>query len=119
MSLSADQMNELRSQLRTERVRILSNIEALRSEFGESLTDETSENGLETHIGDQGTNTFLRERDLAIEEHEAHLLDEIDAALERMDKGTYGVCEISGEPIDFDRLQALPWARTTLQHAST
>jgi RNA polymerase-binding transcription factor DksA len=119
MSLSSDQINELRDQLRSERVRILSNVEALQAEFGTSLTGETDENGLETHIGDQGTNTFLRERDLAIEEHEQQLLDEIDAALKRIDEGTYGACEISGEPIEFERLQALPWARTTLQHAST
>lgn len=118
MSLSSDQISELRTQLRSERLRILGNVEALHVEFGSSLTDTTEENGLETHIGDQGTNTFLRERDLAIEEHEQTLLDEIDAAIKRIDEGTYGTCEVSGDAIAFDRLQALPWARTTLEHAS-
>lgn len=118
MSLTPEQIEELRTQLQSERRRILGNIEALRAEFGSSISEETEENGLETHIGDQGTTTFLRERDLAIEEHEEHLLDEIDAALQRMEAGTYGTCEVSGEQIEFERLQALPWARTTLEHAA-
>lgn len=117
MSLSSDQINELRDQLRSERIRILRNVEALHTEFASSLSDDTDEYGLESHIGDQGTNTFLRERDLALEEHETMLLDEIDAALKRIEDDTFGVCEISGDAIDFDRLQALPWARTTLEHA--
>lgn len=118
MPLTTEQINELRDQLRSERTRILGNIEALKSEFGASITSDTDENGLETHIGDQGTTTFLRERDLALEEHEEHLLDEIDAAIKRIDDGAYGTCEVSGEEIGFDRLQALPWARTTLEHAT-
>lgn len=119
MSLSAQQLEELAAQLRSERRRILGNIEALQSEFGTTISDETEEHGLESHLADQGTTTFLRERDLSIEEHEAHLLDEIDAALQRIKDGTYGICEVDGTPIEFDRLQALPWARTHLKHAVT
>lgn len=42
---------------------------------------------------------------------------EIRAALEKMDKGTYGVCETSGEPIPYDRLEANPAARTLVELA--
>ena len=119
MSLTQQQTDELRDQLRSERLRILRNIEALHAEFGDSLSEETEEHGLETHLADQGTMTFLRERDLSIEEHEEHLLEEIDAALKRMDDGTYGLCEVDGTQIEFERLQALPWARTHLKHATT
>lgn len=41
----------------------------------------------------------------------------INRALKKIEDGTYGVCEISGEPIDEDRLAAYPAARTTLEHA--
>lgn len=116
MPLSSDQMSALTKQLRSERVRILSNIEGLRDEFGDF--GDTGENGLETHIGDQGTVTFLRERDLGLEEHEEHLVEEIDAAFERVKAGTYGICETSGDEIPFDRLEACPWARTTIEHAT-
>lgn len=117
MSLSTQQLAELKTQLQQERRRILGNIDALRAEFGTTMTDDSGENGLETHLADQGTLTFLRERDLSLEEHEEHMLMEIDAALERIDQKSYGTCEIDGQPIAFDRLQALPWARTHLEHA--
>ena len=119
MSLSDQQIEELAKQLRSERRRILGNIDALHAEFGTTISEETDEHGLESHLADQGTITFLRERDLSIEEHEEHLLEEIDAALKRIEDGTYGTCEVDGTPIEFDRLQALPWARTHLKHAST
>lgn len=118
MSLTPEQLDELRNQLRSERLRILGNIEALHEVSGTKMSDETEEHGLETHLGDQGTITFLRERDLSLEEHEEQLLSEIDAALKRIDEGTYGICEVDGTPIEFERLQALPWARTHVRHAS-
>lgn len=117
MSLSSEQIDELKTQLRAERRRILFNIEALHDEFGHTISDETDEHGLETHLADQGTMTFLRSRDLGIEEHEEHLLEEIDAALKRIDDGVYGSCEVDGTPISFERLQALPWARTHVEHS--
>jgi DnaK suppressor protein len=45
-------------------------------------------------------------------------LREIDDALMRMDAGRYGVSERSGTPIGFDRLDAVPWARTTADEES-
>ena len=38
-------------------------------------------------------------------------LNEVEGALSRMDAGTYGISEVSGDPISFDRLRAVPWAR--------
>ena len=119
MALSTKQLDELKAQLRSERRRILGNIEALHSEFGITMSDESDEHGLESHLADQGTITFLRERDLSIEEHEEHLLEEIDAALKRIDDGVFGKCEVDGTDIEFDRLQALPWARTHVKYATT
>ncbi|MCW2955571.1 MAG: transcriptional regulator, TraR/DksA family [Thermoleophilia bacterium] len=116
MPLTAAQIELLTKQMRSERVRILGNIAGLRDEFGDF--GDTGENGLETHIGDQGTMTFLRERDLGLEEHEEHLVEEIDAALQRLKDGTYGRCEVSDEEIPFERLEAYPWARTTIEHAT-
>lgn len=117
MSLTPEQLSELREVLLTERRRIVGNVLALHAEFGETMTQESDENGLETHLADQGTMTFLRAHDLSIEAHEEHLVEEIDAALQRMDAGTYGICEVDKTPIDIERLRAMPWARTHLEHA--
>lgn len=43
-------------------------------------------------------------------------LNEVKAALERIENGTYGICEISGEPIERERLEANPSARTSIKH---
>ncbi len=43
-------------------------------------------------------------------------MSEIDAALERIENGTYGICEISGQPIEKERLEANPSARTCIKH---
>jgi len=49
---------------------------------------------------------------LALLAHERHPLQEIDAALKRIEEGIYGVCERTGKAIDPSRLNALPWARS-------
>lgn len=110
MTLTVDQLDQYKQALTTERARILSNIEALSDELGTSISDDTEENGLETHMGDVATTTFLRERNLSIGEHEAHLVQEIDGALERIRQGSFGLCVDCGNPISQDRLEALPWA---------
>ncbi len=51
-----------------------------------------------------------------VEELEDRHRDVIDA-LEKMDEGVYGICEVSNEPIPLDRLRANPAARTTIEHA--
>lgn len=45
--------------------------------------------------------------------------NDVVAALERIEKGTYGLCEVSGEPIEADRLEADPAARTSKAHMNT
>jgi DnaK suppressor protein len=66
------------------------------------------------HPADQGSELFEREKDLAILERLEVDLAEIEAALQRLDEGTYGVDEVTGEPIDPERLEALPAARTNV-----
>jgi DnaK suppressor protein len=47
------------------------------------------------------------------------LLREIESALQRIESGTYGICEETGEPIEKDRLLAIPWTRLSLEGALT
>jgi DnaK suppressor protein len=59
---------------------------------------------------DAGTDTFERERDLSLSNNIRDLLDKIDHALDRIEKGTYGLCERCGRPIEKARLKGLPYA---------
>jgi len=51
--------------------------------------------------------------------HLVHLLEEVDSALERMDKGSYGLCEVCHEPIEEERLMADPLMRNCLDHLTS
>lgn len=62
-----------------------------------------------------GTETFDRERDLAILEQVEAELSEVERALQRLEAGTYGTCEACGKPIDDARLEAVPAARFCLE----
>jgi RNA polymerase-binding protein DksA len=56
------------------------------------------------------TQVFEQQRDLALRDRNAAHLAEIEAAIARLDAGTYGRCARCGEPIAPERLEALPWA---------
>jgi RNA polymerase-binding transcription factor DksA len=66
------------------------------------------------HMADQGTDNFDREFALNLVSSEQDVLYEIDAALRRLDEGTYGFCEMTGRLIERERLKALPHTRYCL-----
>ncbi len=72
--------------------------------------DASDDDGSDSHMGDSASDTLAREIDLSLEDNADRLLAEIDAALERIEAGTYGLCERCGNPIDRERLEALPYA---------
>src|SRR5215813_9228404 len=63
------------------------------------------------HLGDIGTEVYLQELNAALLENEEYLRNEVMAALERIDNGTYGDCENCGKKIIEERLELLPYAR--------
>ncbi|MHC4259148.1 MAG: TraR/DksA family transcriptional regulator [Planctomycetota bacterium] len=69
------------------------------------------------HMADIGTDNYEQEFALGLMDSERKLLQEIDDALERIKKGTYGICEGMGNPIRKARLEAQPWARYCVEHA--
>ena len=99
-----------RQTLELERERLRSLRE--RIEHDGSQADETGElaSGPGDHLADHATETFMRELDEGLEENADHLLGEIDAALSRIEDGTYGSCSRCGKPIAAERLEAVPYA---------
>jgi len=63
------------------------------------------------HMADSGTDTFDRDFALSLVSSEQEALGEIDAAIKRIKNGSYGICEISQQPIARDRLLAVPFTR--------
>lgn len=99
-----------RALLEDERLRVLAAIENLRHETPGSLEDETDEPALDNHPGDVATVTFDREMHSTLEENSGHVLEAIEAAIAKIEAGTYGTCEACGRPIAEERLAARPWA---------
>ncbi len=68
----------------------------------------------EDHPADLASETFEREKDLAIGESVEGMLNKVNTALEKMERGTYGTCDACGGPIKKARLKALPFATLCL-----
>jgi len=67
------------------------------------------------HMADAATDSFDRDLALGLVSFEQEGLYEIDAALKRIEDGTYGICELTGKPIPWERLAAIPWARFSIE----
>jgi len=67
--------------------------------------------GYGQHMADAGTDTFDRDFALSLVSNEQEALSEVEAAIERIRAGTYGICELTGKPISRDRLLAVPFTR--------
>lgn len=85
--------------------------EALRSSGGTNLST------LPIHMADMGTDNYEQEFTLGLVEKDRNLLREINAALAKIQNGTFGICEGTGKPISRPRLEAQPWARYSIEHA--
>jgi RNA polymerase-binding protein DksA len=113
--LNEQELEAYRDRLRDLRARLVGDVSALRDEsLRNAPTDKISH--VPTHLADAAADEY-QERTLEILRSERNVLREIDEALQRIDAGTYGVCEATGEPIPKARLQMIPWARYTVEAA--
>jgi RNA polymerase-binding protein DksA len=77
----------------------------------------SGETAFDEEFADAGTATFERERDLSLSNNMKDLLEKIERALERIEDGTYGLCERCGNPIEKARMKALPYAHLCIKDA--
>ena len=109
--MSAIDTEHFRDLLLEERKRVVAAIQNLHDDHQGSISDETGEDSAyDNHLADTATETYDRELDYTLEENSEHVLAEIDAALKRIEDGTYGTCTNRGEQIPLDRLEARPYA---------
>ena len=71
--------------------------------------------GYSLHMADSGTDNFDRDFALSLLSSDQDAVYEIEEALKRIEKKTYGVCELTGKTIPKARLEAIPWARFTVE----
>jgi RNA polymerase-binding transcription factor DksA len=102
----------------SERERLQTLMRERENEVSDSETGSISElSSMDQHQGDTGTETFEREKDFSILGQLEAEIGDLDAALKKIDEGTYGTCEICGKEIEPERLEAMPGTRTCFEHA--
>jgi DnaK suppressor protein len=100
----------VRQRLLDERARVFEERERLVEDTSGLMEDLSDEDGVDSHPADSASETLSREIELSLEDNADRLLAAIDAALKRLDGGTYGVCESCEQNISPERLEALPYA---------
>ena len=97
-----DRLLELREQL-------LRQMNGLAKESAQEMA------GYSLHMADSGTDNFDRDFALSLLSSDQDAIYEIEEALKRIEKNTYGICELTGKQIPRARLEAIPWTRFTVQ----
>jgi DnaK suppressor protein len=98
--------------LEEERTRLQGIRDGLQREQDEGTSDTGGElSSFDQHPGDSGTETFEMEKNVSLLEQVDDELSEVEAAVQRLARGSYGTCQACGRPIGDDRLEALPATR--------
>lgn len=91
------------------RERLVNQMNGLAKESAEQLASYS------LHMADSGTDNFDRDFALSLLSSDQDAVYEIEEALRRIERSTYGVCELTGKPIPKARLEAIPWTRFTVE----
>jgi RNA polymerase-binding transcription factor DksA len=111
-------VNSPRARLEADRDQTLRRLAALTDDYAGVVAASRDSNADDEHDPEGATIAFERSQvDALVRQAREHLAD-IDAALAKVAAGTYGLCEVGGEPIPDGRLEARPTARTCVEHAS-
>jgi YteA family regulatory protein len=117
--LTDEQLNQLEQQLQTskseleKRLKEDGHFDLLRSHAHDSTGELSS---YDNHPGDEGTELYEREKDIALNVHERTQLDETETALHAIEEGEYGICAECRAEIPFERLQAIPTTLYCIEH---
>ncbi len=114
--LTRREVEELRRFLEAEQVRLNEELEAIEERLPEvEQVGMDASGSYDEDLVDVASDTFEREKGLAIENSVHQLLHQVEEALTRVEKGSYGICQVCEQPIHPDRLRALPYARLCIR----
>jgi len=110
---------EIPKDIKPDWVKYYRNLVDLRSRLVEQMQGLAKESATEMesyslHMGDSGTDNFDRDFALSLLSADQDAVYEIEEAIKRIQRGSYGVCELTSKPIPRARLDAIPWARFTV-----
>ena len=94
------------------RERLMNQMSGLAKESAEEMSNYS------LHMADSGTDNFDRDFALSLLSSDQDAIYEIEEALKRIERNTYGICELTGKQIPKSRLDAIPWTRFTVEAQS-
>jgi RNA polymerase-binding protein DksA len=112
--LSKAELHHFRDLLLAKRREILGDVGTMESEAFKAGSNLSN---MPIHMADVGTDNFEQEFTLGLIESERKILREIQEALGRVEDSSYGICLGTGKPIPKVRLEAVPWAKYSLDYA--
>jgi DnaK suppressor protein len=112
-------MKSARARLAAESTRVVQDLADLTHDFDAVVAASRDTNADDEHDPEGATIAFERSQIEALVRQAQHHLEEVNAALSRLDAGTYGTCEVCGTPIGEERLEARPAARVCILCAAS
>ena len=111
MPLKKGQIEEFKKRLLEMRIEMTKIVE----ETSKDVKTVGESKGYSQHQADEGTDDFDRTINLQLTDKEMQILRQIERALEKIEEGSYGICDLSKEEIPLKRLEAIPYAIMTVQ----
>jgi DnaK suppressor protein len=119
-SFESEKKNNGKMKVKAEWAKFYTHLIELRDQLTRQMNGLAKESaqemaGYSLHMADSGTDNFDRDFALSLLSADQDAVYEIEEALKRIEKNTYGICELTGKPIPRPRLEAIPWTRFTVQ----
>jgi RNA polymerase-binding protein DksA len=116
-SLTQEQLRYFKDKLLAEKQKVLDEVGDLQQgNLKQSISDAAGENSRYSyHLGDVASLSYGRECSMGLAERQLKYLEQIDAALARIEDGTYGICKVTGEAIDIERLEEVLVAKYSVK----
>ena len=116
MSLSKEQLRQLRQLLITEREKLAGEIKSMAHDASTSPREASGDlSGYTVHMADMAADTYDRELSMNIISSEQEVLYQIEDALKRVEDGSFGICQQCNKPISMSRLKAVPYASLCIE----
>lgn len=115
--MESKKLQHYKNKLLKEKHKISNTIDAiLANGLGTNQREEVDElSVVDNHPADMGTEMFDKEKRYALLDNEKDIINRIDNALNRIENGKYGICELCGKKIDEERLEFMPYATTCVE----
>ena len=115
--MTPERIEHYKQLLLAKRRELLQNVNHMEEEaLRKSLQTSGDLSSMPIHMADLGSDNYEQDLAVGLMDGERRLLHEIDQALERIQRGTYGICEGTDKPISRARLEAMPWARYCIEY---